>query len=290
MSGRHGRLAQLFAVIETGVSGVYKQFVYRPSGDMLAVYSSGLVKGTLPLPGGEAAVYNASGLSFLRHKDWLGSSRLSTTWTHTVYSKVAYAPFGETYNESGSTPDRSFTGQDQNVDTGPAASGVYDYLFRKYDPSAGRWLSPDPLGWGATTMGDPQSLNRYAYVENQPMSYIDPNGEWLCFAGGGVSSGTQVSPGFTCWSDGFGYNVMSDSANNFTFNDDGTITAKGIGFAGYWSQIDVLPAITLSGRRRNIQSPILFHIRWGLAQIMGSNHLKSVAALLGLVASRVMQL
>ena len=54
---------------------------------------------------------------------------------------------GETYNESGSAPDRSFTGQDQNVVTGSAGSGVYDYLFRKYDSSAGRSLSPDPLGW-----------------------------------------------------------------------------------------------------------------------------------------------
>ena len=71
------------------------------------------------------------------------SSRLATTWAHGVYSKEAYAPFGETYNEAG-TPDRSFTGQDQDT-----AYGVYDYLFRKYDPSAGRWLSPDPAGWGS---------------------------------------------------------------------------------------------------------------------------------------------
>ncbi len=169
-------------MVETGVSGVYTQFVFRPSGDLLAVYKGSLVKGTLPLPGGEAAVYNSTGLNFLRHKDWLGSSRLATTWTHTVYSRVAYAPFGETYNESGSTPDRSFTGQDQNVVTGSAGSGVYDYLFRKYDPSAGRWLSPDPLGWGAVDATDPQSLDRYAYVENQPMSLVDPNGLLLCIA------------------------------------------------------------------------------------------------------------
>lgn len=48
--------------------------------------------------------------------------------------------------------------------------------FRKYDPSAGRWLSPDPAGWGAVNQASPQSLNRYAYVENQPMSLVDPTG------------------------------------------------------------------------------------------------------------------
>ncbi|MGA9668901.1 MAG: RHS repeat-associated core domain-containing protein [Terracidiphilus sp.] len=162
-------------MVEKVLSGTATQFVYRPSGDMLAVYSGSLSKGTIPLPGGSTAVYNASGLNYIRHKDCLGSSRLATTWSHTVYSKEAYAPFGETYNEAG-TPDRSFTGQDQNVATGSGGSGVYDFLFRKYDPAAGRWLSPDPYGWNAVNGTDPQSLNRYAYVDNDPMGYTDPAG------------------------------------------------------------------------------------------------------------------
>ena len=123
-------------MVETASGSTYKQFVFRPSGDLLAVYGGSLVKATIQLPGGATAVYNASGLSFIRHKDWLGSSRLATTWAHGVYAREAYAPFGETYNESG-TADRSFTGQDQDVQTGPNGTGVYDFLFRKYDPSGG---------------------------------------------------------------------------------------------------------------------------------------------------------
>jgi len=141
---------------------------------------SALIKGTIVLPGGETALYNASsGPPVIRHKDWLGSSRLATTWAHGVQSKTSYAPFGETYNEAG-TADRSFTGQDQDTVTGSAATGVYDYLFRKYDPAAGRWLSPDPYGWGAVSLDDPQSLNRYAYVENRPLDAIDPLGLVQC--------------------------------------------------------------------------------------------------------------
>ena len=112
---------------------------------------------------------------------------MATTWAHAVYSKEAYAPFGETYNEAG-TPDRSFTGQDQDVVTGSAGTGTYDFLFRKYDPAAGRWLSPDPSGWGAVDQTTPQSLNRYAYVQNNPMSMIDPEG-LDCF----YTTGTGVS-------------------------------------------------------------------------------------------------
>ena len=84
----------------------------------------------------------------------------------------------ETYNEVNATNDRSFTGQDQNVVQGSLGTGVYDYLFRKYDPSAGRWLSPDPAGWAAVNATDPQSLDRYAYVENQPLQDVDLMG--LC--------------------------------------------------------------------------------------------------------------
>jgi RHS repeat-associated protein len=151
--------------------------IYRPDGALLAIYnwSSGLTKGQVPLPGGSTAIYNASGLSYIRHKDWLGSSRLATTWAHAVYSKEAYAPFGETYNEAG-TADRSFTGQDQDIVTGTGGTGVYDFLFRKYDPSGGRWMSPDPSGWAAVDLTNPQSLNRYAYVTNNPLAFIDPLG------------------------------------------------------------------------------------------------------------------
>jgi len=160
-----------------------KQFFYRPDGTPLGIYAGALVKETIPLPGGETAVYNGSGLNFIRHTDWLGSSRLATTWAHAVYSKEAYAPFGKTYNEVG-TADRSFTSQDQDVATGSGGAGTYDFLFRKYDPSAGRWLSPDPYGWGAVDQTTPQSLNRYAYVENQPINATDPVGLILCVSGG----------------------------------------------------------------------------------------------------------
>jgi RHS repeat-associated protein len=153
-----------------------------------------LVKGTVPLPGGATAIYSGTtSMPYIRHLDWLGSSRLATTWSHTVQSKVAYAPFGETYNVAGaSSNDRSFTGQDQDTVTGSPATGIYDYMFRKYDPAAGRWLSPDPSGWDATSQDTPQSLNRYAYSLNNPLSLIDPNG-LSCVYGWVVINGVSVS-------------------------------------------------------------------------------------------------
>jgi RHS repeat-associated protein len=183
----------------------------------MGIYSGGLVKETIPLTGGETAVYNGSGLNFIRHTDWLGSSRLATTWGHAVYSKEAYAPFGETYNEAG-TSDRSFTGQDQDLSTGSGGTGTYDFLFRKYDLASGRWLSPDPAGWGAVNQSAPQSLNRYAYVENNPLSAIDPQGLDCMYANGfGVSVSSADSPQSCAYYGGNWYQGTLPSNASFSF-------------------------------------------------------------------------
>jgi hypothetical protein len=65
--------------------------------------SQRLVRAYVPLPGGATAYYTASGLAYYRHADWLGSSRLATTPTRTVFYDGAYAPFGENYAGSGTT-------------------------------------------------------------------------------------------------------------------------------------------------------------------------------------------
>jgi len=250
---------------EKYVGGTYTQFVYLPSGDKLAVYRSGLAQGIIPLPGGSSAVYNASGLSYIRHKDWLGSSRLATTWAHAVYSKEAYAPFGETYNEAG-TPDRSFTGQDQNVATGPGGTGAYDFLFRKYDPSAGRWLSPDPAGWGVVNQDDPQSLNRYAYVENQPMSLVDPTGQWWCFAGSSTES-LSVFGGFSCYSDSAGGSVINNPGAGQKL-EDGVIysqvgTFNGQAIYGPTGSYFYMPALQVNYNGGNMYFPQSYSVSTG---------------------------
>jgi len=52
------------------------------------------------------------------------------------------------------------------VDTAVTYFGVRDY-----DPTIGRWTTKDPIGLEG-------GLNQYAYVEGNPLSYIDPNGEF----------------------------------------------------------------------------------------------------------------
>jgi RHS repeat-associated protein len=131
-------------------------------------------------------VIDSTGFAYFRHSDWLGSSRLATQWDHTIYTKEAYAPFGEPYNES-DRHDRSFTGQDQ--DTVGTGTGLYDFLYRRYHPVQGRWISPDPAGLGAVDPSNPQTWNRYAYVVNNPMMMIDPLGLDGCTYAGWLPPG-----------------------------------------------------------------------------------------------------
>src|ERR1700693_1408570 len=148
-------------------------------------------KAQLQVPAGATAVYTSSGLAYYRHTDHLGSSRLATTPSRTLYSSTAYAPFGESYNQTGTT-DLSFTGDDQDT-----VSGMYDTLYRKQMPVQGRWLTPDPAGMGAVDPTSPQTWNRYGYVANDPLSFVDPLGLQLIGPVRCSSSGANTCPGGT---------------------------------------------------------------------------------------------
>jgi RHS repeat-associated protein len=201
--------------VEQSRSDTYTQIVYVSGTSKLALVSGGtLQKAFVPLPAGAAAVYKSDGLAFYRHPDWLGSSRMASTPTQTVYSSTAYAPFGEAYSESG-TRDRSFTGQNQDTN-----SSQYDFLYRSYSQVQGRWLSPDPAGLGAVQPSNPQTWNRYAYVGNKPLEYLDPLGLDICIGGGGISQ-------YDC-------NLMVQEKNG----GGGVWVDGGIGSGGYitWAQ------------------------------------------------------
>ena len=78
--------------------------------------------------------------------------------------------------------DEKFTGQ--RLD----GTGLYYYNARYYDPSIGRFISPDVY---VQFTGSSQSLNRYSYVLNNPLRYIDPTGWWTW----GISLSFSVSVG-----------------------------------------------------------------------------------------------
>ena len=68
-----------------------------------------------------------------------------------------------------------------------AETGLDFFEARYYSGPQGRFLSVDPVIITPGRIRDPQQLNRYSYVRNNPLKYIDPDGENL-FVSGDIES------------------------------------------------------------------------------------------------------
>ena len=107
--------------------------------------------------------------------DHLGSIDTISNESGTVLTRLSYDAFGKRRNFTGAAPGvvaavthRGFTGHEMldNVD-------LIHMNGRVYDPLVGRFLSPDPF---VTEPYSSQALNRYTYVDNNPLSHTDPSG------------------------------------------------------------------------------------------------------------------
>ncbi len=101
--------------------------------------------------------------------------------------------------------DRLYTGQ-----WWESGLGLYDYRARYHHPALGRFVQPDTL---VPEPGNPQSLNRYAYVYNNPLRYIDDDGHLpivpLLIVGGAIAL-KVIDYGWTAWDSYQSLRVLND--------------------------------------------------------------------------------
>jgi RHS repeat-associated protein len=98
-------------------------------------------------------------------QDGLGSISSLSNSAGALANTYAYDSFGNLTAFTGTlTNPFRFTGREFDSET-----GIYGYRARYYDPSAGRFSSEDPLGFGG-------GLNFYEYGYNNPTDFIDPFG------------------------------------------------------------------------------------------------------------------
>jgi RHS repeat-associated protein len=152
---------------------VNTEFIYDLNGNVVAeMQGTTWTKGYVYLCGQLVAQYADSTTHFV-HKDHLGSTRLLTKVDQSVQETLDFLPYGEQLNST-STTCHKFTGKERDAESG------LDYFGARYDSSSrGRFMSADP-SMESVVLRNPQSWNRYTYTLNNPLRYIDPNGElWI---------------------------------------------------------------------------------------------------------------
>ncbi|QDU34187.1 tRNA(Glu)-specific nuclease WapA precursor [Poriferisphaera corsica] len=108
------------------------------------------------------------------HQDHLGSASLLTDRDGDIVQHYGYGAYGkETYKNNTAAYNLSNRYTDQVFDED---TGLYYYNSRYYDPELGRFIQPDSI---VPKTDDPQTLNRYSYVNNNPFKYVDPTGHFI---------------------------------------------------------------------------------------------------------------
>ena len=119
--------------------------------------------------------------TFHHHLDHLGTPRLSTRQNREQYAAMTYYGFGEELAPGERSDDErlKFTGHERDF----VRSDLHlDHMHaRNYNPAQGRFLSPDPVLGNLLVPG---SWNRYAYVLNNPINFVDPSGLMTCSPNG----------------------------------------------------------------------------------------------------------
>ncbi|MDR2881050.1 MAG: hypothetical protein LBV29_04040 [Azoarcus sp.] len=98
-------------------------------------------------------------------RDHLGSIRDVLDEKGKVIARYDYEPYGKLIDGSNKPPEFGYAGMQYH-----APSGLYLTHYRAYDPETGRWLSRDPIE-------ERGGINLYAYVNGNPVSFVDPTGE-----------------------------------------------------------------------------------------------------------------
>jgi len=144
--------------------------------------------------------------------DHLRSTTMTLNLDGSVKSEMRYDAWGKTRYTSGTTPtERHYTGQIEE-----SGFGLYFYNARWYDSALGRFVQADTI---IPQPGSPQGWDRYAYANNNPLSYTDPSGHLTWFVTGAIGAGIGAIIG----------GVTYSLTNPVSFNSGEFWTAVGAG-------------------------------------------------------------
>lgn len=174
-------------------------------------------------------------------RDYLGSITDIITEAGTKYASYNFDAWGRQRNSSSHVYIPS--GQEVELFLGRGYSGhehlkefgLVNMNARLYDPALGRFLAPDPF----VQMPDlSQNFNRYSYAMNNPLRYVDEDGEFIHIIIGAVIGGTAnliykaVSGQLHSFKDGFAAFGIGAAAGGLGAATGGLAFAAAGGAAG----------------------------------------------------------
>jgi len=159
--------------VRTVVGSTAKEFVFNLNGQRVSIWngsSHSQISGQYYW-GGQPLAYYTGGAIHFQQQDWLGTERLRSGYNGGVEGKFTSLPFGDGQTTAGSDTDAyHFAGLDHDAETDTDHA-----QFRQYSNAQGRWLSPDPYA-GSYDLSNPQSFNRYMYVNSKRLTNPPING------------------------------------------------------------------------------------------------------------------
>ena len=210
--------------VHDGSANLLRSELYSPEGRHVATWAPTNPNYWDPYPGG----------LFYNHADWLGTERVRTNSSGAVAQSCTDTPYG--MNLACNPPDISpmhFTGKQRDYESG------LDYFNARYfggGNSLGRFITPDPLGGH---LEDPQTLNKYAYVRNNPITLTDPTGLDIWLQGCGKENTSTCQNNYVGTTDKDGNftrtHLTGDQTNDATLGEHGiTVTQDGKTYQGVW--------------------------------------------------------
>jgi RHS repeat-associated protein len=233
-----------------------ESYLLGPSGEHISeLDGSGNFLRSHVYANGQLLATYANGTTEFPLGDWLGTKRVVANPDGTMAGTCINLPFGDELICNGNVPvnGHHFTGQVHDQETGNEYFGA-----RYYGSWVGRFMSPDPSGLTYANPYNPQSLNLYSYVLNNPLINIDPTGKdcvYLNDAANGIeeidadsdtsasdcgsTGGTHVNGSLT----GYGSTDPDGTINEFYSNAYGTQNGSQNGmpnpstWPGFWNYL-----------------------------------------------------